>query len=104
MPAEHCFDQSELKGQIYVIFIIAVLGFVQVLSEEDAERVNAAVKGIEAFVDTLMLVTETQQKLSRQSSAEEAAPPNEDAPAEPTSVEDAPSVEVLQPHNKFLPM
>ncbi len=74
-----------------------VLGCVQVLSEEDADRVNAAVKGIEAFVDTLMLVTETQDKLSRRSSAEEAAPPSDDAPAEPMSVDDAPSAQVFIP-------
>ena len=69
------------------------------LSEEDAERVNAAVRGIEAFVDTLMLVTETQDKLSRRSSAEEAAPSNDDIPAEPVNVDDAPSVEVFRSHN-----
>ena len=35
------------------------------LSEEDAARVEAAVKGMETFVDTLMLVTETQDALKR---------------------------------------
>ncbi|BDA47386.1 probable transcription-associated protein 1 [Coccomyxa sp. Obi] len=81
---------SSLKELDPYLFLDAL---VEVLSEEDADRVNAAVKGIEAFVDTLMLVTETQDKLCRRSGAEEAAPPSDDAPADPMGVDDAPSVQ-----------
>lgn len=36
----------------------------QVLSDADADRVQAAVEGIRVFVDTLVLVTDTQAALA----------------------------------------
>ena len=69
---------------------------VQVLSEEDADRVNAAVKGVEVFVDTLMLVTGTQNELSKGSGAGEAPAANLDSPAEPMNVDGAPPAQVCR--------
>lgn len=50
---------------------------------------DAAVKGIEAFVDTLMLVTETQNELSNAGGPEEAPAADDVSPAEPMSVDAA---------------
>ncbi len=66
----------------------------QVLSEEDADRVNAAVSGIETFVDTLMLVTKTQNDLDEKVSAEGTPPADAEPPAEPMNVDSAPTAQV----------
>ncbi|EIE23491.1 hypothetical protein COCSUDRAFT_65942 [Coccomyxa subellipsoidea C-169] len=77
---------SSLKELDPHIFLDAL---VEVLSEEDADRVDAAVKGIEAFVDTLMLVTETQNELSKAGGPEEASAADDVSPAEPMNVDAA---------------
>jgi hypothetical protein len=59
-----------------------------VLSEEDAARVDAAVQGMATFVDTLILVTETQDAIKREGKAQQAsATAKDDGQAEPMSID-----------------
>ena len=98
----HCEDRGITYGVLAWVGIQvlvvehAMSAVVQVLSEEDADRVNAAVKGVEVFVDTLMLVTGTQNELSKGSGAGEAPAADSDSPAEPMNVDDAPPAQVCR--------